>query len=103
MAARSRFGTIAPCGMPTWASMLRLADLAAAYGTAPVLQQVSLEVAQGEAVALLGPNGAGKSTTLAAITGTVPRRSGGIFLNEVNLVAQKSHHIVARGIALVPE
>ena len=54
--------------------MLRLSDLHASYGAAPVLQGVSLVVEQGETVALLGPNGAGKSTLLAAITGTIPRR-----------------------------
>ena len=56
--------------------MLRLSDLHASYGAAPVLQGVSLAVEKGETVALLGPNGAGKSTLLAAITGTIPRRSG---------------------------
>ena len=60
--------------------MLRLSDLHASYGAAPVLQGVSLVVDQGETVALLGPNGAGKSTLLAAITGTIPRRKGRIDL-----------------------
>ena len=67
--------------------MLRLSDLHASYGAAPVLQGVSLAVDQGETVALLGPNGAGKSTLLAAITGTIPRRQGRIDLDGVDLVA----------------
>ena len=83
--------------------MLRLADLKAGYGAAPVLQGVSLHVEQGETVALLGPNGAGKSTLLAAITGTIARRDGEILLGGKNLVAEKSHAIVAQGVALVPE
>jgi branched-chain amino acid transport system ATP-binding protein len=83
--------------------MLRLSDLHASYGPAPVLQGVSLHVDRGETVALLGPNGAGKSTLLAAVTGTIPRRRGGIVFDEENLVSQKSHAIVARGVALVPE
>src|ERR671919_151920 len=88
--------------MLTWA-MLRLFDLRASYGAAPVLQGVSLAVEQGETVALLGPNGAGKSTLLAAITGTVPKRSGQILCEGVDLARQPSHTIVSRGVALVPE
>jgi branched-chain amino acid transport system ATP-binding protein len=83
--------------------MLRLSDLHASYGVAPVLQGVSLEVAKGETVALLGPNGAGKSTLLAAITGTIPRRSGRVDLEGTNLVEHPSHAIVQQGVALVPE
>jgi len=83
--------------------MLRLSDLHASYGAAPVLQGISLSVKQGETVALLGPNGAGKSTLLAAITGTIPRRDGEIAFDGQNLIHEKSHDIVARGVALVPE
>ena len=83
--------------------MLRVADLTAGYGTAPVLQGVSLHVEAGDIVALLGPNGAGKSTLLSAITGTLPRRRGTIVFQEREIISRKSHDIVARGIALVPE
>ena len=83
--------------------MLRLSDLTASYGAAPVLQGISLHVDKGETVALLGPNGAGKSTLMAAITGTVPRRGGAVLFGEKNLVEERSHEIVARGVALVPE
>ena len=83
--------------------MLRLSDLHASYGAAPVLQGISLAVEKGETVALLGPNGAGKSTLLAAITGTIPRRSGSVEFQGRNLVGEASHAIVASGVALVPE
>ena len=83
--------------------MLRLADLTADYGAAPVLRGVSLDVAKSETVALLGPNGAGKSTLMAAIAGTIPRRQGAIVFQGRNLLDDKSHDIVAQGVALVPE
>ena len=83
--------------------MLRLDDLKASYGDAPVLQGVRLHVVKGEAVALLGPNGAGKSTLMAAITGTIPRRSGKVLFDNHDLIHETSHAIVSRGVALVPE
>ena len=83
--------------------MLRLSDLHASYGAAPVLQGISLAVEKGETVTLLGPNGAGKSTLLAAITGTIPRRDGRIELDGADILKKPSHVIVAAGVALVPE
>ncbi|HEX6321867.1 MAG TPA: ABC transporter ATP-binding protein [Burkholderiales bacterium] len=83
--------------------MLRLSELRASYGAAPVLHGVSMHVSPGETVALLGPNGAGKSTLLAAITGTIRQRSGQVLLESRNLVQEPSHRIVQRGVALVPE
>src|SRR5687768_12952316 len=83
--------------------MLSLRGVAARYGPAAVLQQVDLDVAEGETVALLGPNGAGKSTLLAAITGTIRYRSGQVLLRGKDLVSEPAHRIVASGISLVPE
>src|SRR5437763_14928043 len=83
--------------------MLRISELRASHGAAPVLQSISLHVDRGETVALLGPNGAGKSTLMAALTGTIAQRAGSIQLDGVEVVAAKSHAIVAKGVALVPE
>jgi branched-chain amino acid transport system ATP-binding protein len=73
------------------------------YGRADVLENISLKVAQGEAVALLGPNGAGKSTLMAALTATLPRRAGTLQLGGRDLSRAQSHDLVAAGMALVPE
>jgi branched-chain amino acid transport system ATP-binding protein len=83
--------------------MLRIRDLKAGYGAAPVLQGVTLHVDKGETVALLGPNGAGKSTLMAAVTGTIRNRNGAVLLDERDLIDQPSHTIVSLGVALVPE
>jgi len=83
--------------------MLRIERLTASHGAAPVLDGVSLHLDKGETVVLLGPNGAGKSTLMAAITGTIARRSGSILVDGRELVDEPSHAIVAAGVALVPE
>jgi len=83
--------------------MLRINELSASHGPAPILRGVSLHIERGESVTLLGPNGAGKSTLMAAITGTIARRSGSVRLEERELVREPSHAIVRHGVALVPE
>jgi branched-chain amino acid transport system ATP-binding protein len=83
--------------------MFQVSDLSASYGPAPILRGVSLHIERGESVALLGPNGAGKSTLMAAITGTIARRSGSVRLEGRELARERSHAIVAHGVALVPE
>ena len=53
-----------------------IVDLTAGYGDRPVLDGVSLTVADGEVVALLGPSGSGKSTLLRVIAGLIPAPPG---------------------------
>ena len=58
--------------------MLKTELLSVAYGLKNVLQDISLDVPQGEILALIGPNGAGKTTLVRAVSGTVPLTSGQI-------------------------
>jgi branched-chain amino acid transport system ATP-binding protein len=58
--------------------LLSVTGLRAGYGKIGVLQDVSLTIAAGEAVALLGPNGAGKTTLLRAISGLLPVEAGSV-------------------------
>jgi energy-coupling factor transport system ATP-binding protein len=52
---------------------------------APALDDVSLELEQGEVVGLLGPSGGGKSTLLRALAGLVPHFHGGRFSGRVEV------------------
>ena len=51
--------------------MLKLQGVSASYGSVPAIDNVSIEIGEGEAVGLLGANGAGKSTTLRVVSGLV--------------------------------
>ena len=83
--------------------MLRVDGVDAYYGLSHVLQNVSLSVQPGEAVALLGRNGAGKTTTLKTIMGVVRARRGRITWDGTDVTALPSHRIVQLGIGYVPE
>jgi len=62
--------------------VLRAEQLVKRYRQRPVVNEVSLEVHQGEIVGLLGPNGAGKTTTFYMIVGLIRPNRGRIFLEE---------------------
>ncbi|MCU1450530.1 MAG: transporter related protein, partial [Acidimicrobiales bacterium] len=65
--------------MTTSAEPLLAMDRAAvAYGRAVAVEDVSLTIGPGDAVALIGPNGAGKSTLLKAILGLLPLSRGSV-------------------------
>jgi branched-chain amino acid transport system ATP-binding protein len=83
--------------------MLECRDLHSYYGTAHILQGVSLRVGAGEVVALLGRNGAGKTTTLKSIVGLVPPRRGQVLYNGIDIAGWPPHRISRAGVALVPE
>jgi branched-chain amino acid transport system ATP-binding protein len=83
--------------------MLKLQGVSASYGSVPAIDNVSIEIGEGEAVGLLGANGAGKSTTLRVVSGLVKPRSGTITFAGANLALLPPHRIPELGIAHVPE
>jgi branched-chain amino acid transport system ATP-binding protein len=83
--------------------LLEVQGLAARYGSAEALTNVTLSVAAGEAVVLLGRNGAGKSTTLKAIMGLEVERRGSIRFDGLALERLPTHRIAQAGIGYVPE
>jgi branched-chain amino acid transport system ATP-binding protein len=83
--------------------MLRLEGLTAAYGPVVALDDVSLEVAEGEIATVLGANGAGKTTLLRTISGLVRARSGRVLLDGREIGRERVESIVRLGVAHVPE
>ena len=84
-------------------SLLHTKDIVKVYGKRHVVDQVSLEVQQGEIVGLLGPNGAGKTTSFYMITGLIKPNSGKIFLDDENITRLPMYKRARRGISYLPQ
>jgi branched-chain amino acid transport system ATP-binding protein len=83
--------------------LLTLDKINAYYDKSHVLQDVSLEIEQGEVVALLGRNGSGRSTTLKTIMGLVHARSGSVRFHDKDITNKTPFALAQAGIAFVPE
>ena len=83
--------------------MLKISGLSVAYGGLHALEDVSLEVAEGEFVTIVGPNGAGKTTLINAIAGLHPATSGRITMDGCEMTSLPPHRFCAAGVAIVPE
>ena len=83
--------------------MLKIDKISSRYAQVQVLNDVSLEVMDGEVLGLLGRNGAGKSTLLKSIMGLVEVSSGSISMDEVILNELETHQIPKNGIGYVPQ
>ena len=60
--------------------ILSARDISKSYRGRKVVNNISIEVNQGEIVGLLGPNGAGKTTSFYMIVGIIKPEQGNIFL-----------------------
>jgi branched-chain amino acid transport system ATP-binding protein len=85
------------------APLLAVNRLDAHYGDFQALFGVSLSLEPGEVAAIIGANGAGKSTLLKCIAGLLRSRADAVVFQGRPIGADAAYHVVARGIALVPE
>lgn len=83
--------------------LLKVEGLNTYYGMSHALQNISLQVAQGEIVALLGRNGMGKSTTLKSIMGLLKPKSGSIVFKGRYIAGLLPYKVARVGIGYVPE
>jgi branched-chain amino acid transport system ATP-binding protein len=83
--------------------LLRLDNVDTYYGPIHILQDVSLEVDEGELVCLLGGNASGKSTTLKTTLGTVRPRRGRVLFAGEDVTQRVTSYRIAKGMAIVPE
>jgi ABC-type branched-subunit amino acid transport system ATPase component len=80
------------------APVIAIRDLSVSFGGVHALQDVDLEVRQGELVGLIGPNGAGKTTLIDAVTGFVPF-TGRVELDGENIGSLSAYQRAGRGLS----
>ena len=83
--------------------VLRTEHLYKKYGKRTVVNDVSIQVEQGEIVGLLGPNGAGKTTTFYMTTGLVVPNGGKIFLNDTDITKYPVYRRAQSGIGYLAQ
>ncbi len=84
-------------------SVLRAEGLMKRYGKRTVVNDVSINVRQGEIVGLLGPNGAGKTTSFYMTTGLVVPNDGHIFIDDVEVTNYPVYKRARNGIGYLPQ
>jgi branched-chain amino acid transport system ATP-binding protein len=84
-------------------TLLAVKGLTAGYGGAPIIENVSLDVAQNEIAVIIGPNGAGKSTLLKSIFSLTSSSAGSITFDARSIFGMKTSELVPLGISAVPQ
>jgi branched-chain amino acid transport system ATP-binding protein len=80
-------------------ALLAVQSVTKRFGGIIAVDEVSLNVEEGEIVGLIGPNGAGKTTLFNLVSGIYRPDSGDIVFRDESLAKVPPHRIVARGIA----
>ena len=83
--------------------MLKAANLKKKYAGRYVVNNMSLNVEQGEIVGILGPNGAGKTTTFYMLAGITRPDSGEIFVGDINITKFSIHERSLYGVGYLPQ
>ena len=83
--------------------VLRARSLAKSFRRRKVVDDVSLEVHEGEVVGLLGPNGAGKTTTFHMVVGLTRPDKGSVYLNNEEITLLPMYLRARSGINYLPQ
>ena len=83
--------------------ILSTVELTKSYKGRKVVDNITLNITQGEVVGLLGPNGAGKTTTFYIIVGLTSPDSGQVLLDGVNITDFPMYVRARNGISYLPQ
>lgn len=83
--------------------ILRANNLKKKYGERYVVDNVSIELKQGEVVGLLGPNGAGKTTTFYMLVGLIRSFQGNVLLNQNDISKDPMYIRARKGLSYLPQ
>jgi branched-chain amino acid transport system ATP-binding protein len=84
-------------------TLLQLSGINTYYGQIHILDNLSLQIGEGELVSLLGGNAAGKSTTLKTVLGLVQPATGSVEFAGEDVTGRTTSYRIGRGMAIVPE
>jgi lipopolysaccharide export system ATP-binding protein len=84
-------------------SEIHTTNLLKSYRSRTVVNNVSIQVKQGEIVGLLGPNGAGKTTTFYMVVGLIKPDEGTVFLDEEDITKFPMYKRAQLGIGYLPQ
>ncbi|MDP2173912.1 MAG: LPS export ABC transporter ATP-binding protein [Candidatus Cloacimonadaceae bacterium] len=82
---------------------IRAQNLVKTYGRRTVVNDLSMEINQGEVVGILGPNGAGKTTTFYMIIGLAKPNQGKVFLNDKDITHRPMYKRARLGIGYLAQ
>src|ERR1700724_2379721 len=82
---------------------LQAVELSKSYRGRKVVDDLDVEISQGEIVGLLGPNGAGKTTTFYIVVGLAQPASGRVLLNGDDITDLPMYLRARSGISYLPQ
>ena len=84
-------------------NILRAENITKRFGKRTVVNDVTVEVKEGEVVGLLGPNGAGKTTTFYCIVGLIKPDGGKVFIGEEDITEDPTYIRARKGLSYLPQ
>ena len=83
--------------------VLKAQEISKSYRGRKVVNNISIEVNQGEIVGLLGPNGAGKTTSFYMIVGIIKPEGGDVFLDKEVISSFPMYQRAQKGIGYLAQ